>query len=470
MSFTSSGSNAGAIAGLILSSNDSKQRPTVKPQVLKGFRDYLPEQMLLRNQVIGTITNVFEKHGFEPLDTPALEHYEVLAGKAGENEKLMYEFDDQGGRHVGLRYDLTVPLARVVAMHQNEIIVPFKRYHIAPVWRAEKPQRGRFREFWQCDVDIAGSAAMNADAEVISVLVDALNALRLPSFVIHISHRLLLERVAVAAGIDESRAGVVYRSVDKLAKIGRDGVRAELESNNVPIEAAVRLLDLVAAEIPQPDRLTSLRQHLASDSLGLSAVQETATLLDLLAEMGISGDRYEFDLSLARGLDYYTGPVFEATVDEPKVGSVCGGGRYDGLVGTFLGRQVPATGLSLGLERLIEVVQEFSLLPVAKSVAQAIVVSSPETFGEASKIARDLRSDGFHIDLSIQPNRGFGDQLKYADRRGIPLAIIAGEAEIERGVVSVKVLASGEQFESTTVELSACVRKLSMNEGRMTEA
>ena len=189
---------------------------TRKPSILKGFRDYLPEQMILRQEVIRRFTDVFERHGFDPLDTPAIEYIEVLTGKAGENEKLMYAFEDHGGRQVGLRYDLTVPLARVVAMHQSEIVFPFKRYHVAPVWRADRPQRGRFREFWQCDADIAGVESMAADAEIISVLIDGLAAVGLDNSTVQISHRRLLERIAVAAGVAESQAATVYRSVDKL--------------------------------------------------------------------------------------------------------------------------------------------------------------------------------------------------------------------------------------------------------------
>src|SRR5687767_11159012 len=185
-----------------------------KPQVLKGFRDYLPGQMMLRQRIIDRCREVFERHGFEPLDTPALEYLEILTGKAGENEKLMYHFVDQGGRDVGLRYDLTVPLARVVAMHQNDIVLPFKRYHIAPVWRAEKPQRGRGREFWQCDADIAGSSSPLADAEVIAIMAEALEGIGIPQFTIRISHRQLLESLGRAAGVAADQALALYRAID----------------------------------------------------------------------------------------------------------------------------------------------------------------------------------------------------------------------------------------------------------------
>jgi histidyl-tRNA synthetase len=217
-------------------------------RVLKGFRDYLPEQMILRQRIITIFRDIFESHGFEPLDTPALEYLDVLTGKAGENEKLMYRFEDAGGREVGLRYDLTVPLARVVAMHQNDLVLPFKRYHIAPVWRAENPQRGRFREFWQCDADIAGSPSTLADAEVIAIMAEALEGIGIPEFTIQINHRRLLESLGRAAGVRDEQAVILYRAIDKLDKIGPDGVARELADAGVAVDHASRVLDLVTKQ------------------------------------------------------------------------------------------------------------------------------------------------------------------------------------------------------------------------------
>ena len=418
---------------------------TRKPQVLKGFRDYLPEQMLLRQQVLGIIREVFEKHGFEPLDTPALEYMEILTGKAGENEKLMYHFEDQGGREVGLRYDLTVPLARVVAMHQNELVSPFKRYHMAPVWRAEKPQRGRFREFWQCDADIVGPASPLADAEAISVLTDALHALGLGRAVVTINHRKLLEALAEMAGVAQDQAPMIYRSIDKLDKIGREGVFAELTKNGVSDDAANQVLDIVTTSGTSDELLDLASQRLQDLPNGIQAVQELRELVGYIEQLGVPRNAYRIDLALARGIDYYTGPVYEAIVEEPKVGSIAGGGRYDGLVGTFLGRDVPATGISLGIERILEVIQEFDLLPSRKSVADAFMVYRPETLADASAIARELRSEGIRVDQSVLTNRGIGAQLKYADRRGIPYAVIVGPDELENDEVAIKDLSTGEQ-------------------------
>lgn len=416
-----------------------------KARVLKGFRDYLPKQMILRGMIIGMFRDIFERHGFEPLDTPTLEYLDVLTGKAGENEKLMYRFEDHGGREVGLRYDLTVPLARVVAMHQNELVLPFKRYHIAPVWRADNPQRGRFREFWQCDADIAGSPSMLADAEVVSILAEALGAVGLPNFTIRISHRKLLESLGLAAGVPPEQASTLYRAIDKLDKIGPEGVAAEMVASGISPEQASRVLALATMTGDPETLLTRLRSELRDVPEAEAALADLTDLFGYLPAFGVPADRYELDLSLARGLDYYTGPVFEATVTEPKVGSVAGAGRYDGLVGSFLGRPVPATGMSLGLERIIEVVHEHDLLPAPQTVAQVVVAVFPATVADGARIARELREAGLKVDLSLQPNRSVGDQLKLAARRGIPFAVIAGESEIAAGRLTVKDLASGEQ-------------------------
>lgn len=426
-------------------SGESSRGAKRQARVLKGFRDYLPDQMILRQRIIAIFRDIFERHGFEPIDTPALEYLDVLTGQAGENEKLMYRFEDAGGREVGLRYDLTVPLARVVAQHQNTLILPFKRYHIAPVWRAENPQRGRFREFWQCDADIAGSSSPLADAEVIAIMAEALEAIGLPEFVIRISHRRLLESLGRAAGVPEDLATALYRAIDKLDKIGPEGVTRELAESGVSADQAARILDFVSRGGAPLELLNSLRHEIGHVAGASEAISELEQLFQILPDFGVAPGRHALDLALARGLDYYTGPVFEATVTEPKVGSVGGAGRYDGLVGSFLGRPVPATGMSLGLERIIEVVREHDLMPAPSSVAQVALVILPDTVGEGARLASELREHGLRVDLSLQPNRGVGDQLKLAGRKGIPLAVILGSSELAAGTATVKNLASGEQ-------------------------
>jgi histidyl-tRNA synthetase len=431
-----------------------------KPQILKGFRDYLPEQMLLRQRVIGIFRTVFERHGFEPLDTPALEYLEILTGKAGENEKLMYNFRDQGDREIGLRYDLTVPLARFVAMHQNDIVLPFKRYHIAPVWRAEKPQRGRFREFWQCDADIVGAASMTADAEAVSVLVDALHEVNLSRAVVHINHRKLLTAMALLAGVQADRAPTVFRAIDKLAKIGADGVRRELVAHEIDESAANHVVELVTTTGRNDELLESAALNLGDVPGGAEAVTELQELVHHIESLGVPRHSWKIDLSLARGIDYYTGPVYEAIVEEPKIGSVAGAGRYDGLVGTFLGRDIPATGMSLGMERIIDVIQEFDLLPSRASVAEIFVACVPGTLADASHVARQLRTHGINADLSLLTHRSLGEQLRYADRRKIEFAVIVGPDELERNALSVKNLRTGEQHETDLALIVDEVRRL----------
>ncbi len=428
-----------------------------KPQILKGFRDYTSETMRLRQEVVTRFRNVFERHGFEPIDTPALEYLEILTGKAGENEKLMYHFLDQGDREIGLRYDLTVPLARYVAMHQNDIVVPFKRYHIAPVWRAEKPQRGRFREFWQCDADIVGSPSMLADAESISVLVDALHAVNLGSAVVLINHRKLLEALARLAGVPDAQAPTIFRAVDKLGKVGPGGVRRELTAAGIGDEPASRVLELVMLQGSSDELLDEADRRLAGVGGGAESVAQLRELVDFIEQLGVPRSAWRIDLSLARGIDYYTGPVYEATVEEPAIGSVAGAGRYDGLVGQFLGRDIPATGMSLGFERIVEVIAELDLLSVTASVADVFMVGFPETLADTAHIARQLRADGLNVDVSMLPHRHVGEQLKHASRRNIPIAVIIGGSEIERQVATVRNMAAGTQREVDLSLLSETV-------------
>lgn len=429
-----------------------------KPQILKGFRDYLPEQMVLRQAVIQRFRATFERYGFAPLDTPAIEYLEILTGKAGENEKLMYSFHDQGDREVGLRYDLTVPLARVVAMHQSEIVLPFRRYHIAPVWRAEKPQRGRFREFWQCDVDIAGTTLMLADAEVITVMGEALDVVGLPEYRVLISHRKLLERIAVQAGVDDSVAPAVYRAVDKIDKIGSDGVIAELRKSGVGESVAQRLLEAVAPGQETDAHIASLRRSLESDDEGLTALFEIEEIFRFAPEMGMDPNRLVFDPSLARGLDYYTGPVFEAVVDQPRVGSVAGGGRYGELVGSFANRPIPATGISLGLERILEVITEFNTITIDGLGTDVVVVVFRDDLVRSAATAAKLRQTGLRVELSMQTNKSVGEQLKQADRKGIPFAVIPGEAEAESGRVGLKNLHSGAQQDMAVDQVANAIQ------------
>jgi len=432
--------------------------PVQKPRILKGFRDFLPSDMLLRQRVIEAFRDVFERHGFEPLDTPAIEYLDILTGKAGENERLMYRFEDNGGRSVGLRYDLTVPLARVVAMRQNDILLPFKRHHIAPVWRAENTQRGRFREFWQCDADIVGSSEPSSDAEVIAVLAEALTAVNLPAFVVHINHRGILEAIGRIAGADAEHASALFRTIDKLDKIGPGGVTDELAAAGFARPAIQIVMNTVRMTGEPCEMLDRLAHTFGDDPAGRDALGELREIFALLPAFGVPTNRYRFDPSLARGLDYYTGPVFEARVVEPRVGSVAGAGRYDGLVGRFLGRDIPATGMSLGLERIIEVIREHELMPVPASMAEVFVVSFADHVNAGAALAHTLRRAGLRVDLSMLPRKSVGDQLKYAGRKGVPLAVVPSRGPEDDGTAVVRDLTSGDQQSYALAEIGAALR------------
>jgi histidyl-tRNA synthetase len=430
------------------------KKPQRSAQMLKGMRDFLPDRMIVRQHVMSTLRTVFERHGFEPIDTPALEYYETLAGKYGEDERLIYHFEDHGGREIGLRYDLTVPLARFVAQHRNELVFPFKRYHIGPVWRADRPQKGRYREFWQCDADIVGTKSMLADADVVSIVIESLSAINMPNFVVHINHRKLLESLALYAGVPADRAGGVFRAIDKLSKIGDSGVVKELEDAGVDTATAGRIVDLVSISGSPDVVLSSVSERLSNIPLAQEAISDLESLFEYLAALGAPAAHYVFDLALARGLEYYTGPVFETTVDEPKIGSLGGAGRYDTLVGMFSGQEIPATGMSLGLERIIDVVEELGLLHLPTTVSDVFVtIFAPESVDDSLAVASRLRAGGIRAEVYMEDHRDLGRQFRYASRRGIPFAVVIGPDEASRGVVSVRDMTSAEQTEVAAEQL-----------------
>lgn len=417
------------------------------PQVLKGMRDFLPSRMILRHYVIDQIRRVFERFGFEPLQTPTIEYAETLEGKFGEEaDKLIYQFEDRGGRHVGLRYDLTVPLARVVSMYP-ELIKPFKRYQIAPVWRAERPQKGRYREFYQCDVDIVGSSSLLADAEVVNVAYHALRQLGFNHFEILINNRKILQGIAAKTGISPEQATLVWRAVDKWDKIGPEGVRAELATVGLSDETIQRLFDLFEPSDDGAETLAGISDALADVPIGMEGVRELATLLGHLRLSDVPEEFYRVDLHMVRGLDYYTGPIFEIVVREPRIGSIAGGGRYDQLVGLVGPNNYPAVGISLGLDRLIDVIDELGMAPpdVRNTVSEVLVtVFDSEHLGSSLAIASSLRSAGINTEVYLEPER-LDRQLRYASRKNIPLVVIVGPDEARRGSAIVRNMVTGRQ-------------------------
>ncbi len=430
-------------------------------QRLKGFRDFLPQTMALRKHVIGTFERVFQTYGFLPWETPTLEYAETFDGKSSEEvQTLMYRFADRGGREVALRYDLTVPLARVIGMHPD-LPMPFKRYHIAPVWRAERPQRGRFREFWQCDVDTVGTAQPSADAEIIAVVSECLTAVGFSSYRIALNNRKTLSALARYSGASPGQARHIYRSIDKLSKIGTDGVRAELQEAGLTEDASDRVLDLVSIEGDNSEILDTMERYLAADPEGVAGVQEMRAVLDLLPCFGVEPRVCTVDPALARGLDYYTGIVFETLVDEPKVGSVTGGGRYDDLVGAFAGHQLPTVGTSLGLERIMEVLEELHLIQAPRSAAAVLVTVWDETaLPDALTLSMELRLAGVPTEIYLGTPGNLRKQLAHADKLGIPLAILAGPDERARDEVTMRDMVTGEQQAMGRQGVAARVRAM----------
>ncbi len=419
----------------------------------RGMRDFLPEQMRKREYVFSKIKKVFEAHGFEPLETPAIELWETLAGKYGEEgERLIYRFTDRGGREVGLRYDLTVPLARVVAQYQNQIIFPFKRYQMQPVWRADRPQKGRFREFYQCDVDIVGSKDMIADAEVLTVIYEALKDLGFKNFTIRVNNRKLLRSLALKVEAAEKEFDIA-RAIDKLDKKGKEGVKEELEKTGLEPDKIDFVLKIIDAR--QLDEVASLLEGVEGTEEGIEELRE---LFNLTESYGIPPSFISFDMSLARGLDYYTGPIFETVVKEPRIGSITGGGRYDNLIGIFAGRQIPATGTSLGVERIITVMDELNMFPSSiGQKTQALVAHFRDTVEEAFKIASMLRKEAITAEV-FPAVKSLRAQLGYASDKGIPFVVIAGE-ELKEGKVAIKNLRTGHQELVPLDQLSQYLKK-----------
>ena len=383
----------------------------IKPQTLKGFRDFLPIEARKRQFVINTLKSVFESYGFEPLETPTLEYEEILMGKYGsEGDKLMYRFEDNGKRKVALRYDQTVPLARVVAQFQNELPMPFKRYQIQPVWRAENTQKGRFREFLQCDIDTVGQNSKAADAEIIVIAAKSLEKLGFENFKIRVGDRKLFEGILPSA----------ITTIDKLKKIGEEKVKIELKEKGLD----EKILDKVKNSKPSED---------------------IELILGIAQEMGVARKVY-FDPTLARGLDYYTGMILEIEVDGFDEGSVGGGGRYDNLIGIFGNKQVPAVGLAFGFDRLIEAMDALNLFPKDLQTTKVLVtVMSMELAGKSIEVADYLRKNNINSELWLDADSKMEKQLKYADKKGIPYVIIIGPDEEKNNTVTLKNLKTREQ-------------------------
>jgi len=425
-----------------------------------GTRDFLPAEVKRREHVTGIVREVYERHGFEPLETPAFENIDTLLGKYGEEgNKLIFkilrrgEHESSGEADLALRYDLTVPLARVVAQYQSELPRFFKRYQMQPVWRADRPARGRFREFYQCDIDAVGTTSTLVEVELLSAVSEVLERLGFRDFKVRLNHRELLTGLMATAGVAPELQADALVSLDKLDKIGRDGVQAELVGRGVAAEAAAACLDLFGAAFPG-----ELGPRLRGDARAGYAVEQLKTILELSADT-LAGPHLSVDPSLARGLSYYTGAIMEITVPD-LAGSLGGGGRYDNLIGMFLGRDIPACGFSLGLERIIVVMTERNMFPaeLARGAVDVLVtIWSHETRQQSLALASLLRAAGLRVDLYPEADK-LGKQIKYASSRHVPFVAILGDVERERGEVSMKDLRTGEQQGVAGSEAAAFVR------------
>ena len=419
----------------------------------RGTRDFLPDEMNKRNWVLDQIREVYEEYGFEPLGTPAFESWELLKMKSGEDViNQIYYFKDKAERELGLRFDLTTSLARVVAMHR-ELQMPFKRYAMGTVWRYENPSEKRFREFWQADADTVGVSDVIADAEVLAAAVDCLKKMGFEGFVIKVNDRRILEEFVLKAGVSKNYVLNAIRSVDKLLKIGRDGVVEELRKLNVNIEDATNLLDSLSMSGENEYVLSKVEERLSGSPKGLDGCKALRDMINYAKYFGYA-EYIGVELSLARGLDYYTGPVFEVCAKGYEdYGSIAGGGRYDEIVNIFGGEPTPATGISFGLERLVPLLEmKGGFEGIALGVDILVAPISETMKGEAIKIAQELRAAGNKTVIDLLDRR-FSKQLEYADRKRVRKVVIVGEKEIAEGTLTIKDMKTGEQIKVERAQL-----------------
>ncbi len=443
------------------------------PSNPKGTRDWLPRDLVFRNRVFGQLRETFERYGFEPLETPAVEQTSVLEGKYGEEgDRLLFRVLKRGHdlevaaqrvaampeekrtaaalarelADMALRYDLTVPFARVVAAHLNELALPFRRYQIQPVWRADRPQRGRYREFYQCDVDCVGSKSVTVEAEMLAMVNEVFSTLGFEDFTMRINHRALLDALMEVAGVPVERRVAALTIMDKLDKIGAAGVREELEKAGITESATGKLMEVAALSGTPEVILEALGPLVGGNANGETALRELGELFGYLAAMGIPADRYRFDVSVVRALSYYTGIIYETVAARANVGSLASGGRYDRLIGMFLGRELPCVGISFGIDRMFDAMAALGLASdEASTTTQALVtLFAPETVAASFALAADLRRAGIRTEVYADV-RELRPQLAFASKKGIALACILGPDEVARGEVTLRDLRDGTQ-------------------------
>lgn len=447
-----------------------------KPAIPKGTRDFLPSEVARRTYIFDTIRSVFKTYGFAPIETPSFELSTTLLGKYGEEgDRLIFRILNSGEKmkkadiealqadnlprfanslaEKALRYDLTVPFARFVVQHQNELSFPFKRYQIQPVWRADRPQHGRYQEFYQCDADVVGSDSLLYEVDFVQIFDQVLTKLQIPGFTIKINNRKILSGIAEVSGESERLVDITV-AIDKLDKIGEEGVIKELKEKGVSDQAIEIISPLFAVSGSNEERLDQMKAFLSTSTTGLKGIEELEYVLNQTKALGLERAEVEFDVTLARGLNYYTGAIFEVKVHDVKMGSICGGGRYDDLTGLFGLSGLSGVGISFGADRIYDVLNELNLYPADTDAALTILFAN---FGEneaayCMKLSKELRQAG--VDCEVYPAAAkMQKQFKYADNRNVKFVAIIGESELEKGTIQLKNMESGEQEELTASAL-----------------
>ena len=449
------------------------------PSIPKGTRDYSPDIMVKRNYIFDTIKSVFKLYGYMPLETPAMENLSTLMGKYGEEgDKLLFKILNSGDfignipdselleknsvkltnkiSEKGLRYDLTVPFARFVVQHQNELTFPFKRYQIQPVWRADRPQKGRYREFYQCDVDVVGSDSLLHEVELIQMVDEVYQRLK-------INVRLLINNRKILAGIAETigypnQLTDITVAIDKMDKIGLENVNAELREKGISDEAITKLQPILNLQGNNDEKLEKLRIILKDSETGLKGVEELTTIFDYIKELGVSIE-IKLDLTLARGLSYYTGAIFEVKALDAEIGSITGGGRYDDLTGIFGLKNMSGVGISFGADRIFDVMNQLDLFPKDNTTTTQILFvnfgSKEERF--CLPLLKQLRAEGINAEIYPEAAK-MKKQMAYADKKCIPFVALVGESEMQEGIVSLKNMTTGEQTNVKTEEIVSKVK------------
>jgi histidyl-tRNA synthetase len=447
-----------------------------KPSIPKGTRDFLPKEVARRSYIFDTIRNVFKKYGFSPIETPSFELSQTLLGKYGEEgDRLIFRILNSGEKlkkadldalasenlprfanslaEKALRYDLTVPFARFVVQHQNEISFPFKRYQIQPVWRADRPQHGRYQEFYQCDADVVGSKSLLYEVDFVQIFDEVLTSFQIPSFTILINNRKILSGIAEVSGQQDKLIDITV-AIDKLDKIGQEGVEKELLEKGISESAIEIIRPLFNLTGNNEENLVQMSQFLASSEIGLKGIEELKFVLDQTIELGLEKAELKFDVTLARGLNYYTGAIFEVKVNNIKMGSICGGGRYDDLTGLFGMPDVSGVGISFGADRIYDVLTELELFPTDTDKGLKLLFVN---FGEKEqlhcmKLVKEIRQNG--IDCELYPTAAkMQKQMKYANDIRVQYVALVGENEMNENLIQLKNMESGEQEEMSLEEV-----------------